>query len=182
MFTCKVDGCDKPRRALGYCFPHYHRSRKYGDPLAGGTYFGEPARFLNEVAVPFAGDDCLIWPFGSGGYAHIRHDGRMIAVHRLVCILAHGPAPSEKHEAAHECGKGHLGCCNPQHLSWKTSAENKADMVRHGSYRNGRTKLRPQDVNAIRTAPDTSTALALQYGVSRSAIKHVRRFRTWRAA
>lgn len=29
--ACGVDGCERPRRAKGYCLPHYHRSRRGGN-------------------------------------------------------------------------------------------------------------------------------------------------------
>jgi hypothetical protein len=32
--TCEVEGCDKPGVRRGWCFAHYARWRKYGDPLA----------------------------------------------------------------------------------------------------------------------------------------------------
>ena len=30
--TCKVDGCERTNQTAGYCWKHYHRFRKYGDP------------------------------------------------------------------------------------------------------------------------------------------------------
>jgi len=30
---CEAPGCTAPRRAGGYCNPHYHKNRRYGDPL-----------------------------------------------------------------------------------------------------------------------------------------------------
>lgn len=39
---CSLEGCDHPRKALGYCSLHYQRARRYdGDPLGGGR-FHEP--------------------------------------------------------------------------------------------------------------------------------------------
>lgn len=32
---CKVDGCDEPKCARGWCSKHYAMWRKHGDPLAG---------------------------------------------------------------------------------------------------------------------------------------------------
>lgn len=31
--TCSVDGCERPFCAKGYCYNHWRRWRKYGDPL-----------------------------------------------------------------------------------------------------------------------------------------------------
>lgn len=143
---------------------------------------GEPLRYLKEDVLTHTGTDCLTWPHSRcGGYGNLRFNGRMIHAHRLVCILAHGEPPSPKHEAAHECGKGHEGCVNPNHLSWKTAAENKADMVRHGTYRNGRTRLSISDVLTIRSMSNAvSTAeIARLYDVNWSTIKYIRIRRTW---
>lgn len=70
----------------------------------------------------YSHDWCLIWPFVSKlhGYGQFGYLGKNYYAHRFMCELAHGPAPSPLHEAAHSCGRGHEGCVNPQHLSWKT--------------------------------------------------------------
>lgn len=56
---------------------------------------------------------CLIWPFNraQNGYPTAGKNNA-IRPHRLMCERRNGPAPSSKHQAAHSCGKGHLGCVN----------------------------------------------------------------------
>lgn len=41
--TCTLDGCDKPKRARGWCVAHWNRWRRHGDPgtAAIGPVFGE---------------------------------------------------------------------------------------------------------------------------------------------
>jgi hypothetical protein len=34
--TCKIDSCDEPARARGWCRKHWERWRKHGEPLGGG--------------------------------------------------------------------------------------------------------------------------------------------------
>ena len=34
--TCKLEDCERPRLARGYCKPHYRRFMQHGDPLVGG--------------------------------------------------------------------------------------------------------------------------------------------------
>lgn len=78
----------------------------------------------------YVGDDCLIWPMkGCDGkhYPLFGHLGKMYLAHRFMCQLAHGDPPTPKHQAAHSCGRGLLGCVNPRHLSWKTNGENQLD-------------------------------------------------------
>lgn len=85
--------------------------------------------------VDYDAPDCLIWPFARD------HQGRgLLSVgnkkirraHRVMCEIVNGPPPSEKHQAAHECGNGHLGCIHPKHLIWKTQSGNTIDRIRHG--------------------------------------------------
>ena len=86
--------------------------------------------------VDYQGDDCLPWPFcrdGRVGRGRMGHEGKRPWAHRLMCELAHGPPPTPKHQAAHECGKGHYGCVNPRHLAWKTNSENQLDRRKNGN-------------------------------------------------
>lgn len=97
---------------------------------------GSHQRFIEKVAVPYTGDDCLIWPFpyGDAPYPTTRWKGKCNSVHVHVCTLAHGPRPEgEKITVAHSCGRGTDGCVNPNHLSWKTQRENIADKKSHGT-------------------------------------------------
>lgn len=86
--------------------------------------------------VGHVGDGCLTWPFGlrSNGYGSMGYEGKIFYAHRMMCKLAHGEPPTPDHEAAHSCGKGHLACVHPQHLSWKTASENHLDRRRHGTH------------------------------------------------
>lgn len=134
---CSVPECGRTSKARGLCSRHYHRWERHGDPLAGGTTRGEPARYLAQVVLPYAGDECLTWPYSrmKNGYANHTHEGRTVVLSRLVCNLVYGAPPTPRHEAAHSCGNGHLGCVNPRHLCWKTHTENEADKLIHGTRR-----------------------------------------------
>ena|SRR5690349_2095960 len=137
--------------------------------------------------VAYNGDGCLTWPFSRNrqtGYALFGVDGKMVYAHRWMCEAIHGPAPSPKHEVAHSCGRGHHGCCDPRHVSWKTKSENMLDSVRHGTYRRnphgnrGRLKLR--DVERIRRLRGklTQQELGDMFGVSDSTIRDIYRGHT----
>jgi len=102
---------------------------------------GEAQKFLREVVLPYDGTECLIWPFAKTkkGYAQIGIDGKTRLVSRVVCEKAHGPSPSPRHHAAHNCGHGYDACVARRHLAWKTPAENEAEKRDHGKYeRRGR--------------------------------------------
>jgi len=137
MIKCAIDGCDKPKRKRDWCVMHYARWMRHGDPLLtliDRAANGEARKFIDETVLSYEGDECLPWPFGKNGsgYGSFWHDGEMQIVSRVVCEKANGPPPTHEHEAAHSCGKGHLACCTKGHLSWKTHAENMADLIIHG--------------------------------------------------
>ena len=184
---CSVAACNKPATHRGWCGVHYGRWRRHGDPLGGGTANGEPRRFLETVVMPFEGDECLPWPYAtnSAGYGKLSVDGKLVHVHRLACEARWGPPPSPKHEAAHSCGKGHLGCCNPKHVSWKTPAENQRDKLAHGTAargaKNALAKLSEEDVREIRRLRGlvSEKEIAKMFGVSRGCISGIFTGKNW---
>lgn len=143
---------------------------------------GKGIQFLRSH-VGYAGDDCLKWPLSTAkGYGRgmVGYNGKHYWAHRLMCIMAHGEPPTPDHEAAHECGNGHLACINPRHLKWKTRSENQQDCWRHGtqarSFYGSRGKLTPEQAEEIRSLQGseiTQKEIAARYGVSPSAITQV---------
>lgn len=132
--------------------------------------------------------ECLIWPFARyrNGYAAISLDGTSRNASRVMCELAHGPAPSEAHEGAHNCGNGKMGCVHPKHLAWKTRLENEADKSIHGTKArgegHGKAKLQEGEVQEIMRrleAGETQSAIGASLGVDQTTVSDVRRKRTW---
>lgn len=95
---------------------------------------GEAFAWLRDH-VNHPSEDCLWWPFSrrQTGYGAFGYLGKVHYAHRFMCELAHGPAPTPEHEAAHSCGNGMSACVNPRHLSWKTRSENQLDRRQHGT-------------------------------------------------
>lgn len=95
---------------------------------------------------------CVYWPFARDGkgYAKINLGGKPNNVHRVVCAAVNGPPPTPKHQAAHNCGNGKLGCVSPHCVRWATQKENEADKVAHG------TKLVGSDVGNSKIDEDTA--------------------------
>jgi len=179
---CTVDGCDKPMLAHGWCAAHYNRWRRHGSPTAGRTNVGRPLDFFRNVVIGPSQDECLLWPYGknSAGYGRLTLNGNKRLVHRMACEHVHGPAPSESHEAAHNCGV--RACCNPRHMRWATPRENAADRVLHGTdnrgERHANSKLTEAMVRTIRGAAGTVPAreAAALAGVSLSAVTAIQRW------
>jgi hypothetical protein len=129
-------------------------------------------------------EQCLFWPFGrtSAGYGQFGREGKQTFVHRYMCEYTHGPAPSEKHHAAHACGNGDRGCVNPCHISWKTPRQNQLDRAEHktsmGNY--GRWKLTEAQVIEIRALSGPAALIARLYGVTEANIRQIQSGKTWK--
>ncbi|MDB5531588.1 MAG: hypothetical protein JWR51_4691 [Devosia sp.] len=180
---CTVDGCGKPARGRGLCQAHYQRWRAHGDPLAGRTAEGEPARFVASI-LNTDSDACIIWPFATkpNGYGSVSGT----SAHRYVCIEAHGAPPTPSHQALHSCTNGKRGCVNPMHLRWGTAQDNADDVLRDGHRQRGvanhRAKLSADDVRAIRAAIGVipQKNLAAKYGVAASTISLIATRKNWK--
>src|SRR3954470_5960578 len=124
-------------------------------------------------------DEC--WPWvgarqqtGYGILFKSSRPRRWHLAHRLSWELHNGPIPGGLH-VLHRCDNP--PCVNPAHLFLGTQADNNRDRGRKGrngghkirGAANGRAKLSPTDVAAIRRAYGdgaTQVALAARFGVS----------------
>lgn len=184
--TCKVEGCDKPVRALWLCRAHHLRQWRYGDPLAGAPSRGHARQFILDH-VSHQGDDCLTWPFAltPSGYGDVKFKGMEgMQAHRVMCVLAHGNPPTDQHHAAHSCGRGQFGCVNPKHLSWKTPKENIDDKSVHGTQPWGDqihfAKITLPQARRAKYSRERGVDLAREFGVKPTTIYNIRAGRTWK--
>lgn len=186
--VCSIPDCGKPQHARDLCKNHHKRLLRHGDPLVGGPANGELPRYYREVVLPYEGEECLFWPYGTtaAGYAIMTSmdDGTNL-VSRRLCEEVNGPPPTPKHDAAHSCGNGHLGCVTKRHLSWKTRKANLADRLVHGTdFRGSKSpnaKLTEADVIQIRSLSGqyTQRVLAERFGVSQSLIGLIQTGKRW---
>lgn len=156
----------------------------------GKTSRGQGKCFLwLKARVDYAGDECLPWPFSKDsrvGRGMLGYNGKQWWAHRLMCVLVHGEPPTPKHQAAHSCGKGHYGCVNPRHLSWKTNSENQLDRRVNGSMlRNPygpRPGLSPEQIEQIKALKGqmTQVAIAKKFGVSLGCVQYWLKYRAVR--
>lgn len=174
--VCSVPGCGQgPIQGQGLCNTHYRRLRKHGSLTLVKTKPSPAYDFYKEVVVNFEADECLIWPFSKNGkgYATI-HGGQ---VHRRLCEETYGPAPTAKHQAAHNCGR--RDCVNRRHIRWATIAENAADKIQHGTYG---VKLTLGEVNEIKrllASSMTQKEIAKICAVSQSTVSHIATGKVW---
>lgn len=191
MTFCAFPGCDNlrsPKAGAGLCVSHYWQKHK-GRELTPLKYRRNRCVPWLEEHVSHDGDECLIWPFQrlqSDGRAAVKYKGKQTIAARVMCEMAHGAPPTPEHEAAHSCGKGHLGCVNPKHLRWATRVENKADMLGHGTRVMGEkhynAKLTADQVVAIREAAQSTPhpAVAAMFGVNRQHVQKIAARTIWR--
>lgn len=196
---CSIDACGNPHYGKGFCKKHYQRARsprgdlhtvRRGRPpgvsCAGGG-LTDPAEFLVGL-VGTSIEDCIPWPFlrDRDGYGRVQFRGKGWPASRAMCAIAHGDPPAEGLHAAHRCGKGHLGCVNPNHLRWATPKENQRDRIGHGTRVLGEQwrmrKLTEEQVRHIRRLARSLSheGLAKRFGVSTSTISDINTGKTWK--
>lgn len=180
---CCVEDCGNRVKAKDFCEKHWDRFKKFGDH----RFKRLPEKTYDIALNSEPSEECFIWPHardqhGYGLLLSSRFSTRF--VHRMICIETHG-TPDEGMEAAHSCGKGHLGCVSPHHVSWKTRQGNIDDRRTHGTLRIGEgvaaSKLTSEEVIQIRSIAGWTTGeISRLYGVSPGNIAVIRRNLTWK--
>lgn len=146
------------------------------------------SRFWAKVGLPDV-NGCMLWlpeprtAKGYGKFSVVSSDGRYadMNAHRYSCFLANGEPPKPDLDAAHGCTT--KDCVAPAHLYWATRVRNMADKHRDGTEqtgeRHGSAKLTEQDVLEIYSSTERGVDLAAHYGITPTAITHIRKGRTW---
>ena len=127
---------------------------------------------------------CWLWTGGKVmGYAvsSIPNPQRQIRLHRWMWEREHGPIPDGL-LVCHRCDV--RNCANPQHLFLGTNTDNLKDMAAKGrsthGAKNPAARLTEEQVVAIRATVGLSQLqLAAKFNVSKGAIKHIQKRRTW---
>jgi hypothetical protein len=194
---CCIKGCDRPRKARGYCSAHYERYLSSGDmskPIRE-VFRGDNdiERLKSKVEVdPDTG--CWVWraSINTNGYGQIRFRGRPAQAHRVSWILHHGEIPGDSNvygtlHVLHRCDRPL--CVNPAHLFIGNQSDNAMDAVEKERWhhigprigeRHGRARLTEEDVRAIRTSLLPARELARRYGISPGAVQHILKRRSWK--
>lgn len=188
--VCSVDGCYRAIVSKTMCDMHYRRELKHNDVnyTKSSNALQKIEKFV-QFALSSTVDECFIWPSETGTPKFGVYIGRkMIIACRYICMRTHGAPPTPKHETAHSCGKGHLGCVNPRHLRWATASENQMDRIIHGTDVRGekhpKVLLTEAEVRAIRQIIESGGLsdrdIGKLYSVSKECIAGIRTKRNWK--
>ncbi len=133
MKPCEVKDCPREYRSSGYCSPHAHRFRRYGDPLASAPRKSSAERFWEKVD---ADGDCWIWtsslnPAGYGTFSDKAKQSAPNKAHRWAWEELIGPIPPGL-QLDHLCRVRR--CVNPDHLEPVTNIENQRRGLRGKLY------------------------------------------------
>lgn len=128
--------------------------------------------------------DCWWWNYHTGhaGHGRMWAAGRNTLASHVALELDGRPRPDGM-VALHSCDNP--SCVNPAHLRWGTQLENIQDRVdrqRNGAAfgtRNKASKLDASSVQAIRSDPRSSRAVARDYGVSQVTVCNIRARKVW---
>ena len=139
-------------------------------------------RFLSKISHPLIHGACMEWTAAkfSDGYGAFQIGKSTFKSHRITYFLATGEDPINL-LVRHSCHN--RACCNPNHLSKGTVQDNSDDMKRAGrsckGSNNGRAKITPEQVIAIRADGRSQQSIALDYGVSQVQISLIKRRKLW---
>ena len=135
--VCSIDGCSRPRCAKGYCYRHYARLWRWGDPLIvkkGGRIRRHYTERLDGKYVVIE-NACWEWTAvrNNKGYGMIgkggKYGGQILATHAMFEHI-HGRPPVGI--ILHTCDNP--GCVNPEHLREATQSDNMRDCVAKGRH------------------------------------------------
>lgn len=138
MTPCKIEHCEKPVSARGYCAGHYNRDLlgKPVDVELGISHKSIPleVRFWSRVRKT---ETCWLWtgPLYDG-YGRIKRGRTIWPVHRMAWVMAGGEIP-EGMQIDHKCRN--RACVRVSHLQVVTQALNAQN---RGAYRNSKTGVR----------------------------------------
>lgn len=145
---------------------------------------------FHEKYVVISESGCWLWVASTfkTGYGQFNpRNGRIVTAHRFSYELHNGQIPRGLF-VCHRCDV--RPCVNPDHLFLGTCAENLADMRAKGRARhaplagekNPAAKLTAKQAREIFVSDQAHTDLADEYGVTRQAIRNIKRRKSWRGA
>lgn len=120
---CEVEGCKRKHLAIGYCNMHYQRV-KNGKPISDPVFLRSNDISQRAMEWILIDEDSSCWIYQGSlvrGYAHMRVNGKIFSLHRLMYEYYIGEIPKKLH-LDHLCET--KNCVNPYHLEAVTCKEN----------------------------------------------------------
>lgn len=158
----------KPDHKQRFCSVNCGRAARANDELI--KFWAKVDRRGYDKCWPWTG---LINDKGYGLYGNDR-------AHRLVWKLFFGPIGNGLF-ICHRCDNP--PCVNPLHLFLGTPAENSTDMVKKGRVDRSSAKIGVATLYEIRrrlATGESQYSIAKDFGVSRSAVEHIKLGTTWK--
>lgn len=127
--TCKLDRCERPKRARGYCEVCYRRLIYQGKII---TEKPKPLmQRITEKTKIGSSDDCWVWQglINRTGYPTMKRNSKNTLVHRIMFEI-HKGFIKDGMLICHTCDNKR--CVNPEHLYMGTQKTNRQDCVRRG--------------------------------------------------
>lgn len=124
---CTIANCDGKQMAKGWCWKHYSRARRWGDPLRSDTVRRDVERFWFSFTRDESG--CWLWtgPKNAFGYGIFNYGEAAASAHRYSYTLLVEPV-SREYDVHHTCQVRH--CVNPMHLEPIPYVEHRAEHAR----------------------------------------------------
>lgn len=149
------------------------------------TARGAAARFLADSLSDDVTVGCREWPYARDphNYGRVKSDGKMRLAHRAVWVLARGPIPPDTPDVLHSCDNP--PCVLLSHLFLGSHADNMRDCKAKGRQSrvrgtdNGRSKLTPRQVQAIRTDPRPLRTIGAQFGITHKVVGKIKAGTAW---
>jgi hypothetical protein len=138
-----------------------------------------------QKALIYESDDCLLWPFtttsdGYAKYSGFRQKYGTTIVSKAICIVAHGPPPTPKHQAAHIKRCLSKSCINKWHLRWATHKQNMADDQRGEDHHSSLfTDDQVLEIRRLSKDGERIVDITNKYNASRGAIRHIIKGKNW---
>ena len=150
-----------------------------------------PVHFWSRVDQTAGADKCWPWQGATreAGYGSIKRNGRMTTAHRVAFELSKG-AIREGLIIRHTCDNP--VCCNPQHLLSGTHVDNARDAMGRKRWvppptfigdnhpRSRLTAARVSKARSLHNAGKTIAALAREYEVGETTMRHAIKYDTWK--
>lgn len=143
-----------------------------------------PARFNSKwTPEPFSGCHLWITRCSEDGYGQFWINGRTANAHRVAWEMANGRPVPDGLSVCHRCDV--RSCVNPDHLWLGTTDDNMKDKARKGRVKrmfgekSHWSKLKNEQVLAIRASTESQRVIAARYGISQATVSNIKQGKGW---